>query len=80
MPLTISIRTNDDRIVVENRIQLREESISGSSGIGLDNLMEQYRLVFGKDIEIASRDNMFTVSLPLISSLEQVEPRAKSLI
>lgn len=80
MPLTISIRTNDDCIVVENRIQLREESISGSSGIGLDNLMEQYRLVFGKDIEIASRDNMFTVSLPLISSLEQVEPRAKSLI
>lgn len=80
MPLTIYIRTNDDCIVVENRIQLREESISGSSGIGLDNLMEQYRLVFGKDIEIASRDNMFTVSLPLISSLEQVEPRAKSLI
>lgn len=80
MPLTISIRTNDDCIVVENRIQLREESISGSSGIGLDNLMEQYRLVFGKDIEIASKDNMFTVSLPLISSLEQVEPRAKSLI
>lgn len=80
IPLTISIRTNDDCIVVENRIQLREESISGSSGIGLDNLMEQYRLVFGKDIEIASRDNMFTVSLPLISSLEQVEPRAKSLI
>ena len=80
MPLTISIRTNDDCIVVENRIQLREESISGRSGIGLDNLMEQYRLVFGKDIEIASKDNMFTVSLPLISSLEQVEPRAKSLI
>lgn len=80
-PLTISINTKEDKIVVENKLQLREQSTSGSStGVGLDNLMEQYRLVFGKDIDIVSKDGQFSVSLPLIKSLDQLEPKAKSLI
>ena len=81
IPLTISISTKGDKIVVENKLQLREQSTSGSStGVGLDNLMEQYRLVFGKDIDIISKDGQFSVSLPLIKSLDQLEPKAKSLI
>ena len=80
IPLTISISTKEDKIVVENKLQLREQSTSGSTGVGLDNLMEQYRLVFGKDIDIISKDGQFCVSLPLIKSLDQLEPKAKSLI
>lgn len=80
IPLTISISTKEDKIVVENKLQLREQSTSGSTGVGLDNLMEQYRLVFGKDIDIISKDGQFSVSLPLIKSLDQLEPKAKSLI
>lgn len=81
IPLIISISTKEDKIVVENKLQLREQSTSGSStGVGLDNLMEQYRLVFGKDIDIVSKDGQFSVSLPLIKSLYQLEPKAKSLI
>lgn len=81
IPLIISISTKEDKIVVENKLQLREQSTSGSStGVGLDNLMEQYRLVFGKDIDIISKDGQFSVSLPLIKSLDQLEPKAKSLI
>lgn len=80
VPLTIHIRTIDNQIVVDNQIQLREDSKSGSTGVGLDNLMEQYRLLFGKDIDIVSKGGHFTVSLPLIRSLEEVEPKAKSLI
>lgn len=79
-PLTISISTKEDKIVVENKLQLREQSRSSSTGVGLDNLMEQYRLVFGKDIDIISKDGQFSVSLPLIKSLDQLEPKAKSLI
>ena len=79
-PLTISISTKEDKIVVENKLQLREQSTSGSTGVGLDNLMEQYRLVFGKHIDIVSKDGQFSVSLPLIKSLDQLEPKAKSLI
>lgn len=80
IPLTISISTKEDKIVVENKLQLREQSTSVSTGVGLDNLMEQYRLVFGKDIDIVSKDGQFSVSLPLIKSLDQLEPKAKSLI
>ena len=80
MPLTIYITTREGKIVVDNKIQLREDSQSGRTGVGLDNLMEQYRLLFGKDIDIVSKDGHFTVSLPLIRSLEEVEPKAKSLI
>ncbi|MFC2270228.1 MAG: sensor histidine kinase [Porphyromonas endodontalis] len=80
IPLTISISTKEDEIVVENKLQLREQSTSASTGVGLDNLMEQYRLVFGKDIDIVSKDGQFSVSLPLIKSLDQLEPKAKSLI
>lgn len=80
LPLTISIRTEEERLVVENPLQLRERAASSSSGVGLDNLMEQYRLVFGKDIEIVSRGGTFRVSLPLIESLNELAPRAKSLL
>lgn len=80
IPLIISISTKEDKIVVENKLQLREQSTSSSTGVGLDNLMEQYRLVFGKDIDIISKDGQFSVSLPLIKSLDQLEPKAKSLI
>lgn len=80
IPLTISISTKEDKIVVENKLQLREQSTSSSTGVGLDNLKEQYRLVFGKDIDIVSKDGQFSVSLPLIKSLDQLEPKAKSLI
>ena len=80
IPLTTSISTKEDKIVVENKLQLREQSTSSSTGVGLDNLMEQYRLVFGKDIDIISKDGQFSVSLPLIKSLDQLEPKAKSLI
>ncbi len=79
-PLTISILTEGGRLVVENPLQLREQVASSSSGVGLDNLMEQYRLVFGKDIEIVSRGGTFRVSLPLIDSLNELAPRAKSLL
>ena len=80
IPLTISISTKEDKIVVENKLQLREQSTSVRTGVGLDNLMEQYRLVFGKDIDIVSKEGQFSVSLPLIKSLDQLEPKAKSLI
>lgn len=79
IPLTISISTKEDKIVVENKLQLREQSTSSSTGVGLDNLMEQYRLVFGKDIDIVSKDGQFSVSLPLIKSLDQLEDR-KSVV
>ena len=64
-PLSIEVRTNNDSIEVSNRLQLRRGSIS-STGIGLSNLSNRYKLLYKKDIEIIETDDTFTVVLPLI--------------
>ena len=80
-PLSIDIRTTKDAIEVVNKLQRRElHTVDTSSGVGLENLMEQYRLIFNKDISIVATECDFMVSLPLVSSLAQLEPRAKALI
>lgn len=80
-PLSIDIRTTKDAIEVVNKLQRRElHTVDTSSRVGLENLMEQYRLIFNKDISIVATECDFMVSLPLVSSLSQLEPRAKALI
>lgn len=80
-PLSIDIRITKDAIEVVNKLQRRElHTVDTSSGVGLENLMEQYRLIFNKDISIVATECDFMVSLPLVSSLSQLEPRAKALI
>lgn len=80
-PLSIDIRTTKDAIEVVNKLQRRElHTVDTSSGVGLENLMEQYRLIFNKDTSIVATECDFMVSLPLVSSLSQLEPRAKALI
>jgi two-component system LytT family sensor kinase len=63
-PLRISIRTQDGSLVVANNLQPKT-SIQVNSGIGLTNINERYRLLLGKEIQIAMDDRFFTVKLPL---------------
>ena len=65
-PLTVHISTeNDNRLIVSNKIQpkIMEEE---SSGIGLANLVERYRLQWDKNVEIFDDGTIFRVTLPLI--------------
>ena len=64
-PLSIEVRTKNDSIKVSNRLQLRRGTVS-STGIGLSNLSNRYKLLYKKDIEIIETDDTFTVVLPLI--------------
>lgn len=65
-PLTVYIATDDDdHLIVKNKIQpkvMEEES----SGIGLANLTERYRLQWNKKVEIHNDGNDFVVILPLV--------------
>lgn len=63
-PLTISICTEGDMLVVCNRIQAKRQSSAGP-GIGLDNLAKRYRLLWQKEIQISAEEGMFCVKLPL---------------
>ncbi|MDD4032264.1 MAG: histidine kinase [Bacteroidales bacterium] len=64
-PLTIIVHTHTPGfITVSNRIQLKKEKEEGE-GIGLVNLMERYRLMMRKEIEILNTADFFTVKIPL---------------
>lgn len=63
-PFHISIRTQNDRLVVSNpRVPKLEPE--PSTGIGLENLNNRWRLITGQDIEIVQTEAEFTVRLPL---------------
>lgn len=63
-PLTISIRTEGQTLMVCNRIQTKRQPTAGQ-GIGLENLAKRYRLLWQKDIRITVEENRFCVGLPL---------------
>lgn len=64
-PLRISIRTTEQaRLVISNPIVPKLDP-EPSTGIGLENLRNRWRLIVGCDIEVTDDGTTFTVSLPL---------------
>lgn len=67
-PLTVHIATDDEgHLIVSNKVQpkvMEEES----SGIGLANLAERYRLQWDKNVEIFDDGTNFIVTLPLVEN------------
>ena len=67
-PLTIHIETTkNDTIKVSNSIQPKINAEAGE-GIGLANLVERYRLLFGMEVVI-TQNGVFSVEIPLINKL-----------
>ena len=71
-PLTIHIETTEkNTIKIYNTIQPKIDTDEGE-GIGLSNLVERYRLLFGMEVVI-SQNGVFTVEIPLIEELVKSE-------
>jgi sensor histidine kinase YesM len=64
-PLQVDIMLEDSRLVISNRIHLKK-SLQHSSGIGLSNLNERFKIVTGHEIFSGTTGNLFHVKLPLI--------------
>lgn len=65
-PLTILIATTPDRhLQVSNPLHPKADS-EASSGTGLANLAQRYRLLFGREISILNDGETFTVKIPII--------------
>lgn len=64
-PLRISIVSDADTLSVSNPVQPRISGVNGLK-IGLDNLSRRFSLLFHKDIEIKSGQNVFSVTIPLV--------------
>lgn len=63
-PLSITIKAEDDYIVVSNPISPKIEP-EESTGIGLDNLSSRCRLIVGRPAEIIRSEKEFIVKLPI---------------
>ena len=64
-PLTISIATKGDTLVVRNRLQLRRHG-QPSTRLGLENIRRQYQDITCLDISVEKTDSEFIVKLPIV--------------
>jgi hypothetical protein len=64
-PLSVRIFTDEKYISVTNNLQ-RKKDKERSTGIGITNIGDRYKLLGFGDIEITSSEGSFTVKLPLI--------------
>ncbi len=63
--LHVSILSNENTLVVKNNLQEKTQK-EPSTGVGLSNIINRYRILFNKEIEIIKTENEFIVHLPLI--------------
>lgn len=66
-PLTIEVYALNGSLVVRNNLQ-KKNQLSESTGIGLSNIRNRYKLLGDKQVMVAENDNSFTVSIPLIAN------------
>lgn len=64
-PLFISLNMEGNRLIIRNNIQ--KKIISKSTGIGLTNLSERYKLLSGDDVSIKQENGCFFVSIKVVS-------------
>jgi two-component system LytT family sensor kinase len=64
-PLPIRIYAENDRIIIENRLQLKTPD-NNSLGVGLKNIDLRYSHLLDQHIDIVSDEKVFQIKLPLI--------------
>jgi two-component system LytT family sensor kinase len=66
-PLRIDVTAANGTLVVSNNLQ-RKNQVNESTGIGLDNIRNRYKLLGDGDVKVTADDSSFTVSIPLIEN------------
>jgi two-component system, LytTR family, sensor kinase len=64
-PLQINVFAENGSLVVSNNLQMKNQ-INESTGIGLDNIRNRYKLISEKPVTVTESETNFTVSIPLI--------------
>lgn len=65
-PLEITIRSNNGRIEVKNRKQLRE-SVEQGMNSGLNNLKQRYKMLSNGEVSILDTDEWFCVTINILA-------------
>ena len=66
-PLRIEVTALNGKLVVSNNLQ-RKNQVNESTGIGLDNIRNRYKLLGNDQVEVTENGSNFTVSIPLIEN------------
>lgn len=66
-PLHITISSSNGSIVVDNNLQVKQQ-VAESTGIGLDNIRNRYKLLSDKPVTVRETETNFTVTIPLIEN------------
>jgi hypothetical protein len=66
-PLRIEVFAKNGTLVVNNNLQKKNQVIE-STGIGLENIRNRYRLLGNKTVDVQEANGNFTVSIPLIEN------------
>ncbi len=66
-PLHINVFAENGSLVVSNNLQIKNQ-VNESTGIGLDNIRNRYKLLSEKPVKVTESGINFTVSIPLIEN------------
>jgi LytS/YehU family sensor histidine kinase len=66
-PLTISIRSEEMWLIVENNLQLRS-TVENGSGTGLKNIRSRYQYFTDSEPEVTATETHFHVKIPLLKA------------
>jgi two-component system, LytTR family, sensor kinase len=66
-PLKIDVYAVNGSLVVRNNLQ-KKKQLTESTGIGLDNIRNRYKLLGDKQVMVSESDTSFSVSIPLIAN------------
>ena len=66
-PLRIEVVALNGKLMVSNNLQ-KKNQVNESTGIGLDNIRNRYKLLGNGQVEVTENGSSFTVSIPLIEN------------
>ncbi|HND89317.1 MAG TPA: histidine kinase, partial [Saprospiraceae bacterium] len=75
-PLCIEVFIENAHLVVRNNLQ-RKNQVMDSTGVGLQNIRDRYRMLSERSVEVIASPQHFTVALPLLS-LQEMPSGAKA--
>jgi two-component system, LytTR family, sensor kinase len=67
-PLHIKVYDQNGSLTVSNNLQMKMQ-VNESTGIGLDNIRNRYKLLGEKIVTVIQNETNFTVSIPLIENI-----------
>ncbi len=65
-PLLVTISAEDGYLIIRNRMQPREQ-IETSTGVGLQNIINRYRLLTDQLVWVGEQEGAFIVKIPLLA-------------